>query len=204
MAELTDALTRILDGHTNQIATQIGTDPSQARSALQAAIPTLLAAVSHQANNGTGIQQAIQNDHDGAILNDVAGYLNGTANLSPNATNGSGIVRHLLGDAQPAVQQQLSAQTGLSPNTIAQLLPLLAPLVLGMIGRQAQQSPAAGGLDLSKLGSALSGEAQSAPGQIPDIGKLLGEIAGPGSTGGSGGLAGLGNLLESLGNKPSN
>ena len=112
-----------------------------------------------------------------------------------------------LGGAAPTVQQQLSAQTGLSPSAIAQLLPLLAPLVLGMIGRQVQQSPAAGGLDLSKLGTALAGEAQSAPGQIPDIAKILGGIGGAGgvgtppTSGAGGGLGGLESLIKSLGDK---
>ena len=61
-----------------------------------------------------GLQQAVQQDHDGSILDDIAGYLQGTANLSPRTTDGEGILGHVLGGQQPQLQQALSSQTGLS------------------------------------------------------------------------------------------
>lgn len=187
MAVTTNVLEQMLSSQANQIATRIGADPTQTQTAISAALPTLLAGLQREATSGTGLRQAIAEDHDGSILDDLPGYLNGTANLSPRTTNGAGILEHVLGDQEPRVQQALSAQTGLSMGSIAQLLPLLAPIIMGMIGKQARSGSA------------------DASGNI-DLGSILGSLGGPGggTTGGSQSGA-LGDLLGSiLGGKKGN
>jgi hypothetical protein len=181
MAYATAELQQVLDSHADQIGARIGADPAQTQAAISAALPALLAGLQQQAGSGTGLQQAIENDHDGSILVDVSGYVNGTAQLSPRTTNGAGILDHVLGDQQPAVQQAVSNQTGLSMSTIGQLLPILAPIVMGMLGRQAR-----------------SGSAGSTGG-MGDLGSILGSLGGlgAGSTTGSG-TGGLGDVLGSV------
>ena len=116
-------------------------------------------------------------DHDGSILDDIAGYVQGTSNLSPRMTDGNGILEHVLGSRQPQVQQTLSSQTGLSMSSIAQLLPILAPIVMGMLGRQARQTSTGGG-------------------GLGDLGSILGGLLGAGSANASGSLADvLGSVL---------
>ncbi len=171
----TDMLQQLLSGRADQIGAKIGADPAQTEQAISAALPALLAGLQEQATPGSGLQQAIEQDHDGSILDDLGGYLNGTANLSPRTTDGEGILGHVLGDRQQPVAQALSSRTGLDMNTIMQLLPLLAPIVMGMLGKQARS------------GSADSG------GGMGDLGSILG-----GLTGGSGSSGGLGDLLGGL------
>jgi hypothetical protein len=181
MAVMTmDSFQQVLDRESDQIAARIGADPAQTRQAISVALPTLLAGLQREAVPGTGLQQAVQQDHDGSILDDLAGYLQGTANLSPRTTNGAGILDHVFGGQQPQVQQALSSQTGLSMSSIAQLLPLLAPIVMGMVGRQARtEGQAAGG------------------GGLGDLGGILGGLLG-GGTGTSTGAGGIGDLLGSI------
>lgn len=173
----TDALQQLLLGRADQIGARIGADPAQTQQAISAALPALLAGLQDQATPGSGLQQAIEQDHDGSILDDLSGYLDGTASLDSRTTDGEGILEHVLGDRQPRVQQALSSQTGLSSSTIAQLLPLLAPIVMGMLGRQARSgstgSTGSGGL--GDLGSILGG-------------LLGGSSSGSGTSGTSGGL----------------
>jgi hypothetical protein len=180
MTQMTGMLEQLLGGQADQIGSKIGVDPAQAQSAIAAALPAILAGLQNQAAPGTGLQKAIEEDHDGAILDDIPGYLQGTANLNPRTTNGEGILAHVLGDQQPQVQQALSAQTGLSLGTIAQLLPLLAPIVMGMLGKQARAEGDQGG-GMGDLGSIIGG-----------LGGMLG------GSGGASGQGGLGDLLGGI------
>lgn len=178
MNGMTDMLEQMLGSQADQIGARIGADPAKTQSAIAAALPALLAGLQKQAAPGTGLEQAIAQDHDGSILDDLPGYLQGTANLSPRTTNGEGIIRHVLGDQQEGVQQALSAKTGLSMDSIAQLLPLLAPIVMGMLGKQARSGSAdqgAGGIDLSSILGSLGGLGGGA-------GDILGSILGDNKT----------------------
>jgi hypothetical protein len=173
-----DAVQQVLLREADQIGARIGADPAQAQQAISAALPALLAGLQRQAAPGSGLQQAIEQDHDGSILDDIAGYLNGTANLGSRTTDGNGILEHVFGDKQQPIQQALSSQTGLSSSTIAQLLPLLAPIVMGMLGRQAR----------------TTGDSS---GGFGDLGTILGGLTG-GSAGSGAGAGGLGDILGGL------
>ncbi|HET9851093.1 MAG TPA: DUF937 domain-containing protein [Candidatus Limnocylindrales bacterium] len=158
MTANTDMLQELLSSQADQIGARIGADPAQTQQAISAALPALLAGLQQQATPGSGLQQAIEQDHDGSILDNLSGYLNGTANLDSRTTDGQGILEHVLGDRQQPVAQALSSQTGLSSSTIMQLLPLLAPIVMGMLGRQARsESPSSGSGGFGDLGSILGG-----------------------------------------------
>lgn len=174
----TDGVHQVLDREADQIASRIGADPAQTRQAISLALPALLAGLQQQTAPGTGLEQAVVQDHDGSILDDIAGYLAGSSNLGPRTTNGAGILEHVLGAQQPDVQRALSSQTGLSMSSISQLLPILAPIVMGMLGRQARADSGSGGGigDLgSVLGGLLGGGTSSSQGGLGDIlGSILG------------------------------
>lgn len=200
MAELTDTLNQLLEPRADEIGKRIGADSGKTRSAIQAAVPALLAALSANASQGTGLRQAIEKDHDGSILDDINGYLGGTAKLSPRTTNGAGILEHTLGERQPGVQKALSDKSGLDIGSIGNLLALLAPIVLGMLGKRsgaAGGGSSSGGFGLDDIGDLLNREKDDARGKNPDLGDILDSVGGGGSrTTASGGL---GDILGSLG-----
>jgi hypothetical protein len=200
MAELTDSLTQLLEGRADQIGQRIGADPAQTRSAIDAAVPALLAALSADAERGSGLKQAIVRDHDGSIIDQLPEYLSGNAQLSPRTTNGSGILEHSLGDRQPQVQRALSAKTGLDMGSIGNLLVLLAPIVMGMLGKRGGASGgsgSSGGFGLDDIGDLLNREKADARSRNPDIGDILDSFSGRGSTkSGSGSSGGLGGMLD--------
>jgi hypothetical protein len=177
MPAMTDMLEQMLGDQADRIAPRIGADEQETRTAISAAIPSLITALSQEAESGSGLRQAIAEDHDGSILDNLPGYLEGTANLSPRTTNGAGILEHVFGGQQPAVERTLSSKTGLSLDSIAQLLPILAPIVMGMLGKQTRSSGSnqtgTPGFGLDDLGSLLGGEAATAKAQYPEIGDLL-------------------------------
>src|SRR4029078_5025962 len=79
----------------NKSSQKIGADPEQTRSAIDGAIPLLLAALGKQAadpERRSRLQQAITQDHDGSVVDSLQAYLDGQ--LSGRATDGQGIVNH--------------------------------------------------------------------------------------------------------------
>ena len=198
MAELTESLTQLLDERTDKISRRIGADEGKTRTAVHAAVPALLAALSTEAERGSGLKQAVAEDHDGAIIDQLSEYLDGSAQLNPRATDGDGILQHALGDRRPEMQQALSAKSGLDLGTIAKLLPLLAPILMGMLGKKGRTGGAgtdSGGFGLDDIGDLLGREKADARTTNPDIGDILDSISGKGSRSSGGGLGGV---LDSL------
>jgi hypothetical protein len=150
----------------------------------------LLAALGKEAadpQRRTGLQQAIREDHDGSVIDDLHGYLSGQT--SGRATDGEGIVNHVLGDRKQPAVQALSQKSGLDLGMIASLLPLLAPIVMGMIGKKGRS----GGLSLDSITDVLGNDTRRAA-ESPDIGDLLGSVLG----GGQSGQGGIGDVLGSI------
>ncbi len=155
----------------NQISQKIGADPGTTGNAIDAALPLLLTAVARNASQGDraeSLARAVAQDHDGSILDDVPGYLN-QAESGP----GAGILRHVLGGKQQSVQKGLSQTTGLESGKTGQLLAMLAPLVMGAVGRTKRENQ----LDSNGLSTMLTGEQErlkdSAPGVMGALGRFL-------------------------------
>ena len=191
MAQVSGSVVDGVESHlspdaVNQISQRIGADPQRTRAAIDGAIPMLVAALGQQAadpTRRTGLEQAIQEDHDGSLLDNLHAYLNGQ--LSGRATDGAGILDHVLGDKQQPAANALAGKSGLDLGTIMSLLPILAPIVMGMIGKQKQ-----GGSSMDDITNALGGDTQRAADSSPDIGDLLGSVLG-GGQGQSGDIAGV-------------
>jgi hypothetical protein len=205
MAELSDSLTQLLDDRADQIGQRIGADGTATRTAMHAAIPALLAALSADARRGSGLRQALEQDHDGAILDQLDDYLGGNAQLSPRTTNGAGILEHVLGERQGDMAQALSARSGLDLGTIMKLLPILAPILMGMLGKKGRTSGGGGGIGIDDIGDLLNREKADARSRNPDIGDILDSFDQDGDTpttsrpsAGARSGGGLGGLLDSI------
>jgi hypothetical protein len=207
MAGMIETLEQMLGGQADKLGSRIGADPAQTQTAVSAAIPVLVAALGQEASS-PGLRRAIERDHDGAVIDNLDGYVEGTASLNPRATDGVGILEHTLGDRQQDVARSLSSKTGLDLGSIMQLLPILAPIVMGMLGKQTRSTSSgsgSGGLGLDALGSILGGAQREATSRNPDIGDILGGLVGGGSaargTGAPASGGELGDLLGSLGGR---
>lgn len=151
---------------SQQIAQRLGISESTANSAVQVAVPLILAAIARNAAQPQGAQdlhQAVSSDHDGSILDNLSGYLG-----SPEQGNGSGILGHVLGDQRPSVENNLAQATGLDQNSAGSLMEMLAPVVMGAVGRTQQQN----GLDSSGLADYL-GQQQQTQGESTGVMGML-------------------------------
>lgn len=153
---LQDLMGQLGGSQLDGLSKQLGADRKQAQAGVAMALPMLLGALSRNAQGGQGAQalaSALDRDHDGSILNDVAGFL-GRGDTSP----GAGILKHAFGGRQTRMQNGLSQSTGMSADATGKLLMLLAPMVLGALGKAKRQ----GGLDAAGLASMLGGEQRAA------------------------------------------
>lgn len=169
MSSIFEQLTSQLGGHTDQIAETLGADPGATAKAIQAAIPLLVAGMAKNAQQPGGAD-ALHNaldQHDGSILDSA---LNVFSELQTN--QGGGILGHVLGANRGAAEQGLAQASGLDLSQIARLLPLLAPLVLGALGKAKQTQ----GFDVNGLQDLLGREREQAQAQQPGLMGMLGSL----------------------------
>ncbi|WP_312322235.1 DUF937 domain-containing protein [Soonwooa sp.] len=182
------SLLDLLTGNSsNQVAEQaenkFGISKNQIIALLAVAAPLVISYLrnkSQDANEAEALNNALDKDHDGSILNDPSQALKRQA-------EGTSILDHIFGGNKVAVENQLSADTGISMDKIGPVLAMLAPVIMGYIGQQKQQNNVgAGGLgDL--LGGILGGAQNQAQAQQSNpLNDILGSVLGGGQSQSSG------------------
>lgn len=163
MSSLIDLVTQSLGADaTQQISQQLGADPQQTQSAISAALPMLLAGLTHNAQQPGGAEalHGALASHDGNVLEQLSGLLNGSQNA-----DGAGILRHVFGGREQSANQSVSAVSGLDAGQVAALLATLAPIVMGALGRLQRQK----GLDAGGVAGMLQGEQAAHAQASPDL-----------------------------------
>ena len=197
-ASLTEELLSQLQGAPlQQIADQLGTNPSQAQSAVSAALPMLLGALGRNAAQPQGAADlfgALQRDHVGRaagsgglgdLLGSVLGGMGGGG--AGGAADGASILGHILGGNQQRAEAGLGQATGLGANA-GQLRQILAPIGMAFLAQRAQ----AGGMDAGGLGAVLGREQAQVRQQGGVGGDLLGSLLDQDGDG----QVGLGDLIK--------
>lgn len=172
MASILETLFKQLSGGgMKQLSQQIGAEQKQTEEAVSTALPTLLAALSRNASKSEGASAllgALQRDHDGSVLENLAGYLQ-----QGKTDDGDGILRHVLGNRRNVVERGLSQTSGLDTASSNKLMSLLAPMLMGALGKQQRQE----GLGADALAGLLTREQQTvektAPQEMGMIGRML-------------------------------
>jgi hypothetical protein len=170
MSALMEILGQSLGGDTmDQIGDQLGVDRATAASAVGVALPVLVGALSRNASTPGGhdaLESALERDHDGGILDDLGGFLGGGAGGA-----GGSILGHVLGGRRDSMAESVGRASGLDAGSAAQLLAMLAPIVLGALTRARQQG--GGGALTDILGGAQSRMQQTAPQGMDIVTQML-------------------------------
>jgi len=168
---------QLSDDVLDQLSQQIGAPKEQTATAANGIFATLVGGLANNATDQGGLSSlmsALDRDHDGSVLDDIAGLI-GSVSQSGNSSgtlNATGILGHILGDRQETAVQQVSQSSGLDMGQIMKLMPILAPIVMGVLGRTKNSE----GLDLGGLAQVLMGSAQNA--QSGGFGDLIGSVLG--------------------------
>ena len=169
MAGLFDVLSaRLGDDAARQLGARLGADSGTTGSAITAALPLLVGALAKNASTPDGAQQlhdALARDHDGSALDRPP--------ADQPSGDGDAILRHVLGTRRDLAERGISQASGLDLAKVGPLLTMLAPLVMGALGRQRRD----GGLGPGDLASMLGGERDrigaAAPGMLGTRAQLL-------------------------------
>jgi hypothetical protein len=168
MNAITQIITQQLGGSAARtIAQRFGISETTANTAIQMAVPLIVTALARNASQpqeAQNLHQAIATDHDGSIFDNLTSYLG-----NPQSANGAGILGHVFGSQQPAIQNNLAQATGMDQSSAGGLLETLAPLVMGSLGQAQQQN----GLDAFGLSNFLNVQEQEAQATAPDAMSVL-------------------------------
>lgn len=146
-----------------------GVEKEKTATAATAIVSTLTAALARNASKPEGAEalaNALDRDHDGSVLDNIMGLFGG--NTQPEAPqskalDGMGILKHLLGEKQNTAVSMISQLSGLGGDQTGSLMSMLAPVVMGALGRQKRQQ----GLDVNGLMSLLTGSVSQQKSQNP-------------------------------------
>ncbi|HNS17137.1 MAG TPA: DUF937 domain-containing protein [Bacteroidales bacterium] len=128
----------------DRMSARVNENPSNTQKAIQNAIPILVNALARNSSSSEGassLLNALTKDHDGSILEDMTGFL-----TNPAVANGAGILKHVLGGNRNKVENYLSKSSGISLSSAGNILEMLAPILMGFLGKQNRSSGTGGGI----------------------------------------------------------
>lgn len=180
-----------------------GTDQNKTGSVLTMALPVLMKAMERNASTpqgAEGLMGALNNKHDGSILDNLGGLFGGGVDEEVKQDGGK-ILGHVLGNKQQGVEKILGEKSGLDIGSVGNILKVAAPILMGVLGKQAKQNNVSspndlGGLLGGLLGGSEAKEEQSFLEKMLDAdgdGSVIDDVAGMvlGSSKKKGGLGGL-------------
>lgn len=145
--DLVSIVTQFLTPETVQkLSYSIGADGSQVQAAIGAAVPALLAGFAGTATHGGAQKVADAVNQQSGSLDQLTGSLG--AGAGSIADTGSKMLGSLIGtNGQTAIASAVAKFSGMGQSVATALLGALAPIVLGVIGKQAGPK----GFDASSL-----------------------------------------------------
>ena len=189
------------------VAGQTGQDESKTGSVLTMALPVLMQAMKRNTatpQGAEGLLSALNSKHDGSILDNLGGLFGGGVD-SNVLDDGGKILGHVLGGKQQHVENALSQKSGMDTGSVAQILKVAAPILMGVLGKQSKQQNVSNSSGIEGLlGGLLGGNSpqqeQSFLESILDAdgdGSVIDDVAGM-VLGGGKKKGGLGGLLGGL------
>ncbi len=206
MPSLLESVTALLgEGDTlDKLGELMGGDKEQASAATGLAVPAVLGGVADKAAEDSGLDAVMgmlsSND---SVLDDLGGFLDKGQNES-----GNGVLDAVFGDGRADVVSSLASKADVGSSMMGKLLPMLAPMVMGVIAKRKADD----GLDDAGVGVLLADERASLEkdGLFESAGATLagaGAVAG-GALGGAVAMMGgakdkLGDAAEGVGDAAS-
>ncbi len=189
------------------VSNQTNQPQNKTQNVLTMALPLLMQSMKRNATTpkgAEGLMNALSNKHDGSILDNLGGLFNNGVDANV-LEDGSKILGHVLGGKQQQVESALGAKAGMDSGSVAQILKVAAPILMGVLGKESRQQNISNSNGIETLlGGLLKGKGsqqnQSFIESILDAdgdGSIIDDVAGM-VLGGNKKKGGLGSLLGGL------
>lgn len=164
-----------------QIGQQFGLDAQQSQSAIQALLPAISSGLKQNTSSPQGLAGLL-----GALQNGQhSQYLDNPAQLNAPAAvaEGNGILGHLFGskEVSRAVAGRASEQSGVSSDILKKMLPMVAMMAMGGLGKQTTGAQAQGGGMQAMLGQMAMQQLMGGGQKSGGLGGMLGGLLGGGA-----------------------
>ena len=166
----------------SKAANLVGEDAGSTATAMSGILPAVLGSVVSKASDADGasglMSMLSSGGHDGGIMDNLGGLLGGGAGTDGLMSAGSGILTSLLGDKMGGIVSLISSFAGIKSGSASSLMSLVAPMIMGVIGKQVS----GGNMGASGLMSLLAGQKDHIAAAMPaGLGDKLGGLLGMGS-----------------------
>ena len=157
----------------SQISKSLGSSDSATQNVVTSALPVLISALTGRTSSPSGAESlfnALTRDkrHDGSIFDQLNGLVE-----KPEQGEGSGILGHIFGNKRQNIERSVSEACGVDQAGTSKIFQILAPMVLGALGKQQRQNNW-GPQDLSNsLARSQKQFTNDAPDEMGIVGRLL-------------------------------
>ena len=162
VAEIVETLSPSI---VSRIATSLGANQTATQKAIVAAVPALLAALISYVMKPQGASKLsdIVSKQEPGVLSSLASVIGGAGQKALVDQGGSLLASLLGGKSHSALTSALGQYSGIGESSSKNLLGLLAPVVLGVLGQQQRQ----GGLDAPGLANLLTSQKANVADALP-------------------------------------
>jgi len=157
----------------SQISKSLGSNDSATQNVVSSALPVLISALTGRASSQNGAESLFNaltrnQKHDGSVFNNLDRLVE-----KPDEGEGDGILGHIFGNKRQNIERDVSEACGVDQGGTSKIFKILAPMVLGALGKQQRQnnwSPS----DLSNsLAKSQKQFTDDAPDEMGIVGRLL-------------------------------
>jgi len=159
-----------------KIAGFLGEEKSGVTSAVGSSLPSLLLGLIRKGNEPGGADNLVgmlqEGKHDGGILDNLGSVLDGGPATKDLLSSGKGLLASILGDKAGGLGDLIASASGIRKESGASLLGLLAPIVMGFLGKTLKSS---GSFNAKGLMDLLLGQKDTIRAALPaGVSSLLG------------------------------
>ncbi len=141
----------------NEVAKKAGLDEQSASELLKtlgsSMVGSVKGRVQSQRHDSDTLEDLIKNSRYANVIDNPHDHLNDSSMVD----NGNNILRHITGskEASREIAAQVGQKTGINPSIIKSLLPMLAPFVIGALGKGMMGGSSAPSTQQEESGSLL-------------------------------------------------
>ena len=136
----------------------MGESESNTQKAVDSALPALLGGLASKASTQAGAEGLLgmlkKDEFDGSMLNNLSGLFSGGSRTNTLVNTGTNLVSSLFGSRMGAVGNLISSVSGIGNQSSKNLIGMLLPVVMSMLGKQRK----ANNLDAGGLANLLLGQ----------------------------------------------